>query len=242
MAITTKTAASVLRPPRLTSPIVSSISYSYRGSRTPLSPAPSGSCYYHSDEYDPPSGPFGPVESRILAASLKRVPEHGFTETALALGAKDTGYLDASINLFPRGTFDLVHYHLVTQRRALKDRALHEEAASSVRANAGIGRKVCRLTLDRLMANTAIIHRWQEALAIMAQPKHVRTSIAELAKLADEIWYLAGDTSTDTSWYSKRASLSTIYASTEFYMTQDRSPKFLETKQFLERRMNDVQN
>lgn len=53
-----------------------------------------------------------------------------------------------------------------------------------------------------------------QALAIMAQPRNVRTSIAELASLSDEIWYLAGDISTDTSWYTRRASLSTIYAST----------------------------
>ena len=53
-----------------------------------------------------------------------------------------------------------------------------------------------------------------QALAVMAQPSHVGTSIAELARLSDEIWFLAGDTSVDTSWYTKRASLSAIYSST----------------------------
>lgn len=53
-----------------------------------------------------------------------------------------------------------------------------------------------------------------QALAIMTQPENVWTSIAELARLSDEIWYLAGNPSTDTSWYTKRAGLSTIYAST----------------------------
>jgi len=91
------------------------------------------------------------------------------------------------------------------------------------------------------MANKDIIHRWQEALALIAQPSNVPTSISELSSLSDDIWFLAGDTSVDTSWYTKRASLSTIYAATELFMTMDKSPNFAETKEFLDRRLRDVQ-
>jgi len=48
----------------------------------------------------------------------------------------------------------------------------------------------------------------------MSLARNIPTSISELAKLSDEIWYLAGDTSVDTAWYTKRASLSAVYAST----------------------------
>jgi ubiquinone biosynthesis protein COQ9 len=51
----------------------------------------------------------------------------------------------------------------------------------------------------------------------MAQPTNMRTSLAELARLADEIWFLAGDVSVDTSWYTKRATLSAIYSSTGLF-------------------------
>jgi len=91
------------------------------------------------------------------------------------------------------------------------------------------------------MANKDIIHRWQEALALIAQPSNVPTSISELSSLSDDIWFLAGDTSVDTSWYTERASLSTIYAATELFMTMDKSPNFAETKEFLDRRLRDVQ-
>jgi ubiquinone biosynthesis protein COQ9 len=74
----------------------------------------------------------------------------------------------------------------------------------------------------------------------MAQPTYVPPSLAELAKLADEIWFLAGDTSVDTSWYTKRASLSAIYSATEMFMTQDQSKNFAETEQFLDSRLDDV--
>jgi len=80
-----------------------------------------------------------------------------------------------------------------------------------------------------------------QALALMAQPSNIPTSISELSSLSDEVWFLSGDTSVDTSWYTKRASLSTIYAATELFMTTDKSPDYAETRDFLERRFRDVQ-
>lgn len=74
----------------------------------------------------------------------------------------------------------------------------------------------------------------------MAQPTYVPASFAELARLADEIWFLSGDQSVDSSWYTKRATLSAIYSSTEIYMTQDKSANFVETEQFLDNRLQDL--
>lgn len=74
----------------------------------------------------------------------------------------------------------------------------------------------------------------------MAQPSYVPESLKELAKLADEIWFLVGDTSVDPSWYTKRASLSAIYASTELFMTSDTSEGFTETRKFLRRRLEET--
>jgi ubiquinone biosynthesis protein COQ9 len=75
----------------------------------------------------------------------------------------------------------------------------------------------------------------------MAQPSHMPTAISELSSLSDEIWFLSGDTSVDTSWYTKRVSLSAIYAATELFMTTDKSSDFLDTRDFLDRRFKDVQ-
>jgi ubiquinone biosynthesis protein COQ9 len=209
-------------------------------------------CLYHSYDYAE-APPFSKAESAILSSAYAHVPSYGFTIDALKLGARDAGYLDASTNLFPRGVFDLVNYHLVTQRLALKDNVQFPDDGEK---KLGVGSKVRSLTLARLRANEPVIHRWQEvrmvirqvrlnvnglqALAIMAQPSYVPASLSELAKLADEIWFLAGDQSVDTSWYTKRASLSTIYSATEVYMTQDKSANFMETEQFLDNRLQDL--
>ena len=72
-------------------------------------------------------------------------------------------------------------------------------------------------------------------------PKHFATSLRELALLSDEIHFLAGDKSVDTAWYIKRAGLSAIYASTELFMTQDKSPNFRDTEDFFDRRLEAAQ-
>jgi ubiquinone biosynthesis protein COQ9 len=74
----------------------------------------------------------------------------------------------------------------------------------------------------------------------MAQPSYLPAALAELARLADEIWFLAGDASVDTSWYTKRASLSAVYSASEVFMTQDRSAGYADTEQFVDARLADV--
>jgi ubiquinone biosynthesis protein COQ9 len=70
---------------------------------------------------------------------------------------------------------------------------------------------------------------------------NIPASLKELHALSDEIWYLAGDTSVDTSWYTKRASLAAVYASSELFMTTDTSKNFAATEEFVNRRLEDVQ-
>lgn len=119
---------------------------------------------YHSYEHAQPA-PYPPAESAILSAALSHVPVTGFTNTALQLGARDAGYLDVSTNLFPRGPFDLIQYHLVTRRLALRDSVQFPNDGDK---QLGIGARVRLLTLERLRANAPIVHRWQEVRAPIA--------------------------------------------------------------------------
>jgi ubiquinone biosynthesis protein COQ9 len=70
---------------------------------------------------------------------------------------------------------------------------------------------------------------------------NIPASLQELHALSNEIWYLAGDTSVDTSWYTKRASLAAVYASSELFMTTDTSREYEITEEFVDRRLKDVQ-
>ncbi|KAI8956556.1 ubiquinone biosynthesis protein COQ9 [Daldinia sp. FL1419] len=198
---------------------------------------------YHSYDHPPPPSPFTPIERAILSAAYAHVPEHGFTQHALSLGARDVGYLDISTNLIPEGPFSLIRYHLVTKREALAPwaKAIFGKGEQGTAATPlKVPEKVERLAWERLLSNSEINHRWQEALAIMAQPSHVPSSVRELALLVDEIYFLSGDKSVDPSWYTKRGSLSMIYASSELFMTNDRSPGYGETRAFLQRRLDET--
>ena len=79
-----------------------------------------------------------------------------------------------------------------------------------------------------------------QALALMSLAGNIPASLRELFLLADEIWFLAGDDSVDTSWYTKRATLSSIYAATETYSTTDQSTNFKDTEEFLDRRLEEA--
>jgi hypothetical protein len=110
--------------------------------------------YFSIHHPDPP--PFAETQDRILSAAIERVPEYGFTQKALTLGAKDAGYLDVTVQLFPRGVFDLINYHLVTQRLSLKDHVQFPEGGTL-----GMGRKVRTLAMARLRANSDTIQHWK---------------------------------------------------------------------------------
>jgi ubiquinone biosynthesis protein COQ9 len=97
------------------------------------------------------------------------VPSHGFTNTALQLGAKDAGYLSISLNLFPRGVFELVMFYLVNKRLQLKERVDGVEGREGLRrfwdeSKMGVGGRVRGLVLERLKMNveSGIVPRWQE--------------------------------------------------------------------------------
>lgn len=196
---------------------------------------------YHSYTHPPPTTPFNPTETTILTAAYCHVPTHGFSAEALALGARDAGYLDISTNLFPEGPFTLIRWHLVQQRASLAGRRVALFGAGELDSQPGsVAERVEALAWERLAGNGAVVGRWQEALAIMAQPTYIPASLKELAALADEILFLAGDVSVDPSWYTKRASLSTIYAAAELFMTNDASPGFRDTRAFLQRRLREA--
>jgi len=92
----------------------------------------------------------------------------------------------------------------------------------------------------RLRMLIPYIGQWPQAMGLMLLPHNAPDAAKNVAYMVDEIWYHAGDTSTDINWYTKRGVLAALYGSTELYMVSDRSPDFEETWNFLDRRMSDI--
>lgn len=78
------------------------------------------------------------------------------------------------------------------------------------------------------------------ALSILAMPQNLPLALKAGWRSADLMWRLAGDTATDYNHYSKRLTLSAVYASTLLVWLDDQSESWTETSAFLDRRLANV--
>ncbi|KAG0234054.1 Ubiquinone biosynthesis protein coq9, mitochondrial [Actinomortierella wolfii] len=170
----------------------------------------------------------------ILKKAMEYVPEYGWSVQSITKAASDLGYPPIIHGMFPNGGADLIDYFLRDCLKRLPEELEGRMEGLKTHEKVRIG------VLTRLGMVAPYIKRWPEALAIMGQPTNVPMSLDHLAKIADEIWYLAGDRSADMNWYSKRAMLMGIYSSTEIYMTTDKTQNFQATQAFLDRRFEDA--
>ncbi|OOG00419.1 hypothetical protein ASPCADRAFT_158439 [Aspergillus carbonarius ITEM 5010] len=194
---------------------------------------------YHSIHH--PSSPHTYTNSQttILSAALHHVPTHGFTRNALTLGARDSGFLDVSVQLFPRGEFDLILFYLASRRGLLRSKVENDNLLQSAQAQS-VDDKIKILIMERLRMNVEVQDKWVDALSIMSLGENIPMSLSELHALSDDILTLAGDASVDASWYSKRLAIAAVYASSEFVMTRDTSAGLRDTEEFLGRRLADA--
>jgi ubiquinone biosynthesis protein COQ9 len=80
----------------------------------------------------------------------------------------------------------------------------------------------------------------RRGIAFLALPANVALGTRLLYRTVDAIWYAAGDTATDYNFYTKRALLAGVYASTLLYWLDDASDGYADTWAFLDRRIADA--
>jgi ubiquinone biosynthesis protein COQ9 len=80
----------------------------------------------------------------------------------------------------------------------------------------------------------------RRAMTIMAMPANLIRTTRIGWRSADRMWRLAGDTASDFNHYTKRVSLSAVYASTLAVFINDESDDFADTRAFLDRRIENV--
>ncbi|KAE8892731.1 hypothetical protein PF005_g18144 [Phytophthora fragariae] len=176
-------------------------------------------------------------EQRILEQAVKHVAVHGWTIEALAAGATDLGYPSVAHGMFQRGAIELVEYFMDSCLVKLRETLIvntEQLQAMTVAERLKFGVRTRLEMLEPVMAT------WPQGMAAGALPQNAPATAKRLAKISDEIWYFAGDKSTDMSWYTKRAILTGIYASTELFMLSDKSPNFQDTWAFLDRRVDET--
>ncbi|CAB1459644.1 unnamed protein product [Pleuronectes platessa] len=184
------------------------------------------------------------LQARILTTALEFVPLHGWSMEAIASGAETLGLSSASTGMFHNGSGDLV-LHFIAQCNSQLTEILAEQH-KQVQLGHAEPKKTADFLRDavetRLRMHIPYIETWPQAMSILLLPHNIPDSLKHLSTLVDDIWYYAGDRSTDMNWYTKRAALTGIYNTTELVMVQDSSPDFQDTWNFLDNRIQDVVN
>lgn len=174
------------------------------------------------------------MKVRLLTAALPHVPFDGWSDVTLRAAAREAGLAEGIARaIFPRGGVDLaLAYH------AMGDEEMVEQLAatdlSALRFRDRIATAV-RLRLD--CADRELVRR---GTTLFSLPQNSVEGAAAIWRTADRIWTALGDESRDVNWYSKRATLSAVYGATVLYWLGDTSEGAQATRDFLDRRIDQV--
>ncbi len=172
--------------------------------------------------------------ARLTSAALPHVAFDGWSEATFRAAARDAGIdLALARALCPRGALDLAcAYH----------RAGDDAMAARLRAaELGAMRFRDRVALAvRYRLEAADREAVRRGATLFALPSNAAEGARLIWGTADRIWTELGDTAEDLNWYTKRATLSGVYAATVLYWLGDESPGAEATWAFLDRRLAEV--
>lgn len=173
--------------------------------------------------------------AQLIEAMLPHVPFDGFSDVAFDAAVADLGITPGHARaLFARGGVDVAKaLHLQGDQMMLDRMAETDMNALKYRE------KIAAMVRFRLEAagDAEVIRR---ATSLFALPQYASEGSALLWGTSDAIWTALGDTSRDINWYSKRATLSAVYASTLLFWLGDESEDHADTWAFLDRRIENV--
>lgn len=176
------------------------------------------------------------LRAPLLAAMLPLVAFEGWTDKVLANSAKAQGIDPGLARLaFPGGIGDVLDYFCLDGDQRMRD-ALAETDLGDMKIRERI--KTC--VLARLQAGEPHREAVRRAVSMFALPVYICTGAGALWRTADAIWVLAGDTSTDYNYYSKRGILSGVFSATLLSWLGDDSAGYTDTEIFLENRIENV--
>jgi len=181
------------------------------------------------------STPLTDTRDQLLEATLAHVPFDGWTEAAFQAAITDLGIDEGLARaVCPRGAFDLA-LACHAQGDGVMLAQLRDEDLTGMRFRD----KVTTAVWYRLeaMPDKEVIRR---ATTLFALPQHAGDGARAVWGTCDAIWTALGDSSQDVNWYTKRATLSAVYSATLLYWLGDDSPGHQKTREFLDRRIDNV--
>ena len=120
------------------------------------------------------------------------------------------------------------------------DSALVRWAAGAGLGQMKIRERIRALLWQRLEIMGPAREAVRSGLSILAMPQNLPAALRLSWHSADLMWRLAGDTSTDFNHYTKRMTLGAVYGSTLLAWLDDHSEGWVDTADFLGRRIDNV--
>ena len=177
-------------------------------------------------------------EIRALLAPI--LPRHaafdGWRPPAVAMAAPQQGIApDIAQLAFADGPFGMIDAWFASiDARMVAALPPETLAAMSIR------KKIAALVEARLDLLAPDREALRRAYAVLALPANALRAAKLGWRAADAMWRAAGDVATDFNHYSKRMTLSAVYASTLLVFIDDDSEDHADSRAFLARRVEDV--
>ena len=160
----------------------------------------------------------------------------GWSDAAVHAAADEAGVDDDVAKLaFKDNAIDMIDAWIDSIDMELAHRLPAEKLAAMK-----IRDRITALLSTRLEIMAPDRESLRRAMAIMAMPQNLVRSAKIGWRSADRMWRLAGDTASDFNHYTKRMTLSAVYASTLSVFVNDDSDNFADARAFLDRRIDNV--
>jgi ubiquinone biosynthesis protein COQ9 len=173
------------------------------------------------------------IRYTILQTALSNVPLLGWTDDALAKAMRDVGYDSLSHKMIASGPVDLVT-HFMTKKREHVNELLAKKYALVGLEDDGSQSNADEVVNDAIEMHLDYIapylSSWPKALALLAEPSQIPSTIQLMTDTADDICHFAGLRSSRMDWYSDRGFVLVVFCTTELYMLTDYSENMQDTR------------
>ena len=172
--------------------------------------------------------------TKFVEVFVSHVPFDGWSEASMKLTVAELEIEQSEVDLmFPEGVKDV----FLAYSKLLDEKMVREtKIDSSMRVHVRIRTlALCRLRAE--LTNKELVNR---SLLFLAQPINYQLGAKSIYETVDTMWRLAGDRSTDVNFYTKRATLASIYGATLLASLSHKFTDFKQTEDFFDRRLKDI--
>eukprot|EP00158_Paraphelidium_tribonemae_P005936 Partr_v1_DN27593_c0_g1_i3_m30189 putative ubiquinone biosynthesis protein Coq9 len=162
-----------------------------------------------------PTGSKQDVQFKIIHRSLQYVPTDGWTRSSITKACKSLGYPSTMNGIISNGPLDMISYFQLWQLETLSQKY------RDVDLNKDFYARLLDICQTRLEIVRPFATQLPSAVNAMTRNASVTLAFQMADNYAHELCRLAGDDSYNMRYYSRRASVSAICASTDLYMSQD---------------------